>query len=125
MLRDSGGEGCDPCRSCRSPRGLYFIEDLANNRPGDGRTGCSAVDHVLNARRVLRGYADHGSFAEPHALQDPDRLSQLVDTVSFYCPRVVMERGGGLQARLPGRQGWRPRFLAGQEELCVLRRTPR
>lgn len=105
-----------------APGGLYFIEDLANNGIGDGRTDRYSANHVLNSRRLLRAFSDSGGFPEPHALLKPAWLASAIDSISFYCPRVSGERPRGLGA-LVGRRPPKVRFLSGQEELCVIRKA--
>jgi hypothetical protein len=55
-------------RGWLNPGGLYFIEDLANNGLGDGRTGRHCSDRVRNTRRVFRQYLATDTLPEPHAL---------------------------------------------------------
>jgi hypothetical protein len=107
-----------------APSGLYFIEDLMANGIGDGKEDRYASPDILNTRSVLRGFMDNGEFSGPNALIDPAALSTAIESVAFHCPAV---KHGGKVGRRPsilnGRQA-PPRFVAGSEEMCVLRMTP-
>ncbi len=105
-----------------APGGLYFIEDLLDNGLGDGKRGRQASRKVLSTRRLLRTFARTGDFPEPHALRDPERLARAVGTVSFHCPEVIVEQIRQPR-RLVRRSDPRPRFVAGKEQLCVVRKV--
>ena len=105
-----------------APGGLYFIEDLLDNGLGDGKRGRQASRKVLSTRRLLRTFARTGDFPEPHALRDPERLARVVGTVSFHCPEVIVEQIRQPR-RLVRRSDPRPRFVAGKEQLCVVRKV--
>ena len=107
-----------------APSGLYFIEDLMTNGMGDGKENRYASSEVLNTRSVLRGFTEHGEFPRPHALVDPAALAAAIGTVAFHCPVV---RNGPKVGRLPSiinRRQAAPRFIAGNEEMCVITKEP-
>lgn len=73
-----------------NPGGLYFIEDLGRNGLGDGASGRSASDKVINTRAVLRHFARDGRFLEPNAFTDPGYLAANIASVSFHAPKTVV-----------------------------------
>jgi hypothetical protein len=66
------------------PGGLYFIEDLWSVGHGDGATGRHACDEVANTRRVLKHFREHGTFLEPNALIQPDKLAGEIAYINFH-----------------------------------------
>ena len=110
-----------------APGGLYFIEDLLDNGKGDNAAGPQANPDVLSTRRVLRAFADEGTFPQPNALDNEADLRDSIDEISFHCPTIVIEGAVGVRRAI--RRGWsfrrgafRTRFQAGQEKLCVVRK---
>jgi hypothetical protein len=67
-----------------SAGGLYFIEDLLSNGLGDGKTGRSASDRVLNTRRVLKHYLATGTLREPHAVANFETWRNDVAGIDFH-----------------------------------------
>jgi hypothetical protein len=67
-----------------SAGGLYFIEDLLSNGLGDGKTGRSASERVLNTRRVLKHYIATGAPREPHALANFESWQSDIDGIDFH-----------------------------------------
>jgi len=86
-----------------SPGGLYIIEDLLKNGRGDGRQTRMSSDSVLNTRRVLKQFRRNGTFAEPHAIVDPDYVAAHIQRLAFH---------------VPGR-----RLLPDTESVCVIRKV--
>jgi hypothetical protein len=67
-----------------SPGGLYFIEDLANNGLGDGRTGRHSSDRVRNTRRVLKHYLAMDTLPHPHALANFESWQDDIASIDFH-----------------------------------------
>lgn len=82
--------------------GLYFIEDLHANGIGDKMKTRSAVDTVINTRRLLRGFLETEKFEEPHALIGQDYLAEHIGYLNFHVPRR--------------------KFKDNTESLCVIRK---
>ncbi len=105
-----------------APGGLYFIEDLLANGQGDGMDNRYSNHECLNTRRVFREFEVSGRFPIPNALNRPEDIRGTIESVAFHCPAVTASSGiTRLRAMLRGKRA-RPRFVAGQEELCVIRK---
>jgi len=70
-----------------APGGFYFIEDLLRNGKGDGKTSRSAVDTVVNTRRLLKGFQRDGFFEQPNALVNEAYLKRHIEFINFHVPR--------------------------------------
>jgi hypothetical protein len=96
------------------PGGIYFIEDLGDNGQGDNLGGRHANDSVLNTRRVLKHYCEHGTFPSPNGFGvQGAALGQMISSVAFHCPESVVETTDA---------GPRIRYRVGAEKLCALRK---
>lgn len=105
------------------PHGVYVIEDLAANGVGDGATGRSASDRVLNTRSVLSAFKEQGRFAEPNALGDPEALAREIGSIAFHAPKISYPTLAlGVAARLLGRRRSLIAYRPGTERLCVIRK---
>lgn len=102
------------------PGGLYFIEDLARNGCGDGKSGRSDSPDVLNTRRVLKHFRERGEFPQPHAIGDPDYLRDTIAAVNFHVPRMWVT--ATFKPRLRRPLGRLNRFLPDSETLCAIRK---
>ncbi len=107
---------------CLAPGGLYFIEDLLDNGHGDRMDNRYSNHEFLNTRKVFREFGVSGRFPVPNALRCPEDIRGTIESVAFHCPAVVPTSGiRHLRAMLTGKRSG-PRFVAGQEELCVIRK---
>jgi hypothetical protein len=71
------------------PGALYFVEDLLANGQGDRDMGRFSATSVANTRRVLREFAETGSFGTPNALDGVDALKRDIESVAFHVPRLT------------------------------------
>lgn len=109
------------------PGGLYFIEDLLSNGRGDGSSGRTACDHVLNTRAVLKEFAKTGAFGGPNAIGNESELAEQIADITFHSPKIRVVAGNLLSRRLrrflpflPKPPKKQPGYISNSEKLCII-----
>ena len=100
--------------------GLYFIEDLGRNGLGDGATGRSASDKVINTRRILKYFCEQGQFLEPNALLDPGYLTKNIASLNSHATKPSVRFAISASIRRPLKKTLR--YKSDSELLCAIRK---